>query len=128
MNNGPGQSPPLRLSPSASRLPLLKPIFALALLIILAATSWASAQMPFWHTPRELVTHPWFIATLVDTYLAFFTFWLWVAYKERSNFARLLWLVLIFALGNIAIAGYMLWQLFRLPPRACIEDLLLRRP
>jgi hypothetical protein len=121
------QSPPLRLSPPASRLPLLKLVFALAFLTILAATSWASAQMPFWHTPRELVTHPWFIATLVDTYLAFFTFWLWVAYKERSNLARLLWLLLIFALGNLAIAGYMLLQLFRLPRQASIEELLLRR-
>ncbi len=30
------------------------------------------------------------------------------------------------ALGNIAIAGYLLWQLFRLPPGAPLERLLLR--
>lgn len=105
----------------------LKLVFALAFLVILGTTGWASAQMPFWHTPRELVMHPWFIATLVDTYLAFFTFWLWVAYKESSNLARLVWLALIFGLGNMAIAGYMLWQLFRLPPQAGIQELLLRR-
>jgi hypothetical protein len=122
MENQPSPS-----SPPASRLSLLKAVFALAFLTILCATTWASLQMPFWHTPRELVTHPWFLATLVDTYLAFFTFWLWVAYKERSNLARLVWLVLIFCLGNLAIAGYMLWQLFRLPPQASVEELLLRR-
>ena len=105
----------------------LKLIFALALITILGATTWASLQMPFWKTPQAVVGHPWFIATLVDTYLAFFTFWVWVAYKETSNLARLVWLVLIFALGNIAIAGYMLLQLLRLPPWAGVEDLLLRR-
>jgi len=105
----------------------LKLIFTLALIAILSATTWASLQMPFWKTPQAVVGHPWFIATLVDTYLAFFTFWVWVAYKETSNLARLVWLLLIFALGNIAIAGYMLLQLFRLPPGGGVEDLLLRR-
>jgi hypothetical protein len=106
----------------------LKLVFTLALLCILGATAWASLQMPFWKTPQAVVTHPWFLATLVDTYLAFFTFWVWVAYKERSMLARAMWLLLIFALGNIAIAGYMLLQLWRLPPQARVEDLLLRRP
>ena len=105
----------------------LKLIFTLAFLAILGATTWASLQMPFWKTPQALVTHPWFIATLVDTYLAFFTFWVWVAYKESSNLVRAVWLVLIFGLGNIAIAGYMLWQLYKLPPGGGAEQLLLRR-
>lgn len=107
---------------------LLKIIFTLALLSILGATGWASTQMAMWDTPRAVATHPWFIATLVDTYLAFFTFWIWVAYKERSNIMRALWLLLIFALGNIAIAGYMLIQLWRLPRDAKAADLLLRTP
>jgi hypothetical protein len=103
-------------------------IFGLVFLTILGATSWASSQMAFWKTPQALVTHPWFIATLVDTYLAFFTYWLWVAYKETSNLARLLWLLLIFGLGNMAMAAYLLIQLYRLPAGATIEDLLLRHP
>lgn len=105
----------------------LKIVFTLILLTILSGTTWASLQMPFWETPQAIVTHPWFIATLIDTYLAFFTFWLWVAYKERSNPARLLWLLLIFGLGNIAMAGYALIQLWRLPAGAKVEDFLLRR-
>ena len=106
---------------------VLKIVFTLAFLTILGATSWAWLQLPFWKTPQAVVGHPWFLATLVDTYLAFFTFWLWVAYKESSNLVRALWLVLIFVLGNLAIAGYMLWQLYRLPPGAGAEQLLLRR-
>lgn len=104
----------------------LKLIFALVFVTILAATSWATSMLPFYKTPQALVTHPWFIATLVDTYLAFFTFWLWVAYKERTVVARVVWLVLIFALGNMAMAAYALLTLFRLPANATIEDFLLR--
>ena len=71
--------------------------------------------------------HPWFIATLFDTYFAFFTFWLWVAYKQRDWLKRIAWLRAILLLGNIAMATYMLIQLFRLPADAKIEELLLRR-
>lgn len=106
----------------------LKLVFALIFVTIAAATGWASSILPFYETPRALVTHPWFIATLVDTYLAFFTYWLWVAYKERSWLARIVWLLLIFALGNMAMAGYALLTLFRLPKDATIEDFLLRSP
>ena len=106
---------------------VLKLVFAAALLAILGTTLWASGQCPVWAVPPAVAQHPWFIATLVDTYLAFTTIWLWVAYKERSNLVRALWLLLIFGLGNIAIAGYLLIQLFRLPPGAGIEQLLLRR-
>jgi hypothetical protein len=106
----------------------LKLIFALILVTIVCATSWASSILPFYKTPQPIVTHPWFIATLVDTYLAFFTYWLWVAYKETSNIARIIWLLLIFALGNMAMAAYALITLFRLPAGASIEDFLLRRP
>ena len=104
----------------------LRIVFTLALAAIVAATGWASLQLPMWDTPRAVATHPWFIATLVDTYLAFFTIWLWVAYQQRSMPMRLLWLLLIFGLGNIAIAGYLLLRLWRLPRDASVEMLLLR--
>lgn len=71
-------------------------------------------------------THPWFVATLLDAYFGFLWFWLWIAYRERGVFARLVWLVAILALGNIAMAGYVLWQLARLPRGAGVEALLLR--
>ena len=78
-------------------------------------------------TPREVVLHPWFIATLFDTYFGFLTFYVWLAYKETSNLARILWLLAILLLGNIAMAIYLLRELFRLPTNATMEDLLLRR-
>lgn len=106
----------------------LRWIFTGVLVAMLAVTSWASLQVALWQTPRAVATHPWFIATLFDTYFAFLTFYLWVAYKERRWVARIAWLLAILLLGNIAMALYMLIQLFRLPRNARIEQLLLRQP
>jgi len=106
---------------------LLRIAFGVVLVSMLAVTSWASMEVALWKTPRAVATHPWFIATLFDTYFAFLTFYLWLAYKETSNVARALWLVAILLLGNIAMATYMLIQLFRLPANATLEELLLRR-
>ena len=100
---------------------------AFVLIAMLAVTTWASLQVPLWETPRAVATHPWFIATLFDTYFAFLTFYVWLAYKETSNLARVLWLLAILLLGNIAMAIYLLRELFRLPTTATMEDLLLRR-
>ena len=83
---------------------------------------------------RELFGHagrganPWFVATLFDAYFGFLWFWLWVAYKERGWVPRLAWLVLILGLGNMAMAAYVLMQIWRLPKGARFEDLLLRKP
>lgn len=106
---------------------LLRILFSVVLLAMLAVTGWASSQVALWKIPASVGGHPWFIATLFDTYFAFLTFWLWLAYKERHWPARLTWLVAILLLGNIAMAGYMLLQLFRLPRTATLEDLLIRR-
>lgn len=105
----------------------LRIAFGCILITMLCVTSWASLQCPLWKTPQAVVTHPWFIATLFDTYFAFLTFYAWLAYKETCWFSRAAWLVAIVLLGNIAISSYMLMTLFRLPANAKIEQVLLRR-
>lgn len=106
---------------------LLRCFFIVVLVSMLGVTSWASMQCALWDTPRAVATHPWFIATLFDTYWAFLTFYCWVAYKERSWIAKFAWLIAILLLGNIAMAVYMLIQLFRVSANARIEDILLRK-
>ena len=104
----------------------LRFLFAFILIAMLAVTGWASSQVALWNIPASVGGHPWFVATLFDTYFAFLTFYCWVAYKETSNLARIVWLLAILLLGNIAMAIYMLWKLAKLPPEAKIEALLLR--
>jgi hypothetical protein len=107
-------------------IPILRLVFLLILASIVGTTAWASSVVALWETPRAVFTHPWFLATLADAYLAFFTFWLWVAYQERHWPGRIGWLIAICLLGNIAMAVYVLLRLFRLPADAPIERLLLR--
>jgi len=103
-------------------------VAAIAVLIaMLTVTTWASNCVALWNMPRAVATHPWFIATLFDTYFAFLAFWAWVAYKETSWVARGLWLLAILLLGNIAISIYVLRELFRVPADATFEQVLLRR-
>lgn len=106
---------------------LLRIVFSIVVLAMLAVTSWASLKVAMWDTPRAVATHPWFIATLFDTYFAFLTFWLWLAWRERHWIPRLAWLVAILLLGNIAMAGYVLVALFRLPTTASVDQLFTRK-
>ena len=106
----------------------LRGFFVVVLVAMLGVTSWASSIVALWETPRAVATHPWFIATLFDTYFAFLTFYCWVAYKETSNVARVVWLMAILLLGNIAMAIYMLRALFKVPKDADMKTILLRNP
>lgn len=105
----------------------LRVFFSVVLLSMLVVTSWASMNCALWDIPSSVGGHPWFIATLFDAYWAFLTFYCWVVYKERGWIARIGWLIGILLLGNIAMAIYMLIQLFRVPANAKIEEVLLRR-
>lgn len=79
-----------------------------------ALIAWASLEQPIFGIPREVFTNPWFVATLFDAYFAFITFYVFVAWKEQSIGARVLWLPVVLLWGNFAMAVYMLVELFRI--------------
>jgi hypothetical protein len=105
----------------------LRVLFSVVIASMLAVTTWASLHTPLFSIPREVFGHPWFIATLVDAYWAFIAFYVWVAWKEQSITARLLWFVAIIALGNIAMAAYFLRELFRVPAASPLDAVFTRR-
>jgi len=109
--------------------------FALAALFgLIGVSAWATGHQSIVVAIKDLLAqpgggnNPWLLATLLDAYFGFLWFWLWVAYKETGWRARSGWLLLILLLGNMAMAIYMLIQLWRMPPQAGIDQLLLRRP
>lgn len=105
----------------------LRGLFILILVSMLGVTTWASLHTPLFAIPREVFGHPWFIATLFDAYWAFVAFYVWVAWKEQSLGARFLWFIAIIALGNIAMAAYMLRELFRVPAAGPLDEVFTRR-
>lgn len=111
----------------ARPVPLLRAVFAGILVVMLVATVTASLDYSILEVPARIGGDAWFHATLADAYCGFLTFWCWVAYREKTCFARAAWLVAILLLGNIAMAGYMLALLWRLPADASPADILLRR-
>jgi hypothetical protein len=97
----------------------LRGLFLVVLASMLWVTSWASMHQSlgaFAHGP--VMRDPWVIATLFDAYWGFIAFFVWVAWKEQSFAARTLWFLSLIALGNLAIAAYMLAQLFRVKASA----------
>lgn len=106
----------------------LKAWFLLVLLAMLAVTTWAGMQENLFVAGGRLIRDPWGLATLFDAYFAFLAFWLWLAWRERAWLPRILWLLAILALGNLAMAGYVLIQLFSLGPGADLGALFQRKP
>lgn len=95
------------------------------LAIMLYVTISASLQQDLISATRQLWPDLWFRATLADAYCGFLFFWLWVAWREQSPAKGVLWFVLIMALGNLAMAGYILLQLRSWNPSDGVARLLL---
>lgn len=104
----------------------LKLLFVAIFLWMTVLTIRTSMAVSLWSAWDSLAGNPWSVATLYDAYFGFLTFWVWVSYKENTMWSRLLWLVLILGLGNIAMSLYVLIQLFRLKPDEPAEALLRR--
>jgi len=105
----------------------LRILFLTVLVSMLAVTGWASWQCALFEIPRQVWSHPWFIATLVDAYWGFITFYVWAAWKEQGSVARILWLLAVLALGNIAMAAYFLRELFTLRLGDGLTEVFTRR-
>ena len=104
----------------------LKLLFGAILVVMLWVTLRASLARSVFEN-GALLRDPWGLATLADAYCGFLTFYAWVFYKESRAAARGVWLLLILALGNIAMSIYVLREVLRLPAGAGPEALLLRR-
>ena len=106
----------------------LRALFVVVLGSMLGVTSWASLHQPLGEFARSAVMRdPWVIATLCDAYWGFVAFFVWVAWKEQALAARIAWFIALMALGNIAIATYMLRALFSVPATGPLAEVFTRR-
>lgn len=108
----------------------MRPLWAFAILVfaaMVAVTTWASLEANVFVGFQRLLADRWGVATLFDAYFGFLWFWLWILAKEGHLGRSLLWLLLLVALGNLAMAAYVMVQLHRLKPGEGVEALLLRK-
>lgn len=100
--------------------------FVFVFVAMVLVTGVASLDRGVFAAGSALWPDPWFRATLADAYFGFLTVWVWVAYRERTVWARLAWLAGFLTLGNLAMAAYALLSLRRLPADAPLWHALLR--
>ena len=107
----------------------LKILFALIIASMLAVTGYASAHQSMfaWTGMTRGEDRYWTIATMFDAYFGFLTFYMWVLYKEARALPRVLWFIAIMALGNMAMASYVLWQLSKLRRHEPASHILVAR-
>jgi len=110
-----------------STINFLKALFNLFFLGMLSVTIIASIDQNIFEAVGNMWPNWWFKATLVDAYIGFFTFFVWVAYKELHLWRKILWFALIMLLGNVAISAYMLIELYKLRVGDTFATLLTRR-
>jgi formate hydrogenlyase subunit 3/multisubunit Na+/H+ antiporter MnhD subunit len=107
----------------------LQILFTFILVTLTAWNVWTSTQQPVWEW-GGLTTPPdnlWTIATLLDAYYGFITFFVWVCWKESRTWPRTAWFLAIMLLGNVAMSVYVLRQLARLAPGDGMDRLLAGR-
>lgn len=105
----------------------LRGLFVVILAVMLWGTVRASLAQALFDIPPEVYGNPWFQVTLLDAYFAFLTFYVWVAWKEQSAGARVLWFLAVILWGNFAMATYMLVQLFRASADAPLAQVFTTR-
>jgi hypothetical protein len=105
----------------------LKLLFAGIFVYMTAVTIRAGMAISLWDAWADYAANPWAVATLYDAYFGFLTFYVWVWFKERRVWLRVLWFVLIMCLGNIAMSMYVLIQLHRLKADEPAEAVLWTR-
>ena len=61
----------------------------------------------------ELLRNPWGIVSIVDLYVGFALFSIWIAIREKNTLAAVIWIILMMVLGFFTGSLYVLIALYR---------------
>jgi hypothetical protein len=105
----------------------LKLLFGFIFVFMTVMTVRTSLQQNLWEARTAYAANPWAMATLYDAYCGFITFFCWLAWRERSAAAKVVWFVLVMGLGNIAMSLYVLIQVFQLKQEEGVSGLFRQK-
>lgn len=91
---------------------------------IVISTSLESSLFKEWDFLGSI---PWMRATLWDFYANILIITLWMFYKEKSIWLKIVWVILFVCLGAIATSAYVLIKLFKLKPGQGVKELVAER-
>lgn len=85
---------------------LLTALFTFFLILIV----WAILQKPITESGALLLNDPWGIVTLVDLYIGFLIFILFVHILEKTFWKTALWAIFLLTLGNLVSLAYIVFN------------------
>lgn len=89
----------------------VKIIAVVGLLAMTAAILYAFIAGDFASEGAWIASHPWGIVSLVDLYVGFVIFSMWIVFREQSLARSVIWVALMMVLGNWTAALYVLLAL-----------------
>lgn len=92
---------------------LAKVIAWIALLAMTGALLNGFINGNFGQDGAELLANPWGIVSLIDLYAGFVLFSMWIAFREKSVWAAIIWIMLMMVLGFFTGSLYVLVMLYR---------------
>jgi len=92
---------------------IAKIIALIGLIAMTGAILYAFVAGDFATEGAWITSHPWGIVSLVDLYVGFIIFSMWIVYREKSPVAAVVWVVLMMILGNWTAALYVLLALVK---------------
>ncbi len=74
---------------------------------------YAMAQSSIFDQGAALLDNPWGIVSLVDLYVGFFLFTLWIFYREATLYQAIIWGVFMMIFGFLTASVYLLVLSFK---------------
>ena len=59
-----------------------------------------------------LISNPWGLVSLVDLYVGFILFSMWIIYRESSLFSKIIWVFLMMTFGFLTASIYLLYAAY----------------
>lgn len=59
----------------------------------------------------ELLANPWGVVSLVDLYVGFTVFSMWIAFREANVVAAVIWIIFMMGLGSFTACLYVLYAI-----------------
>ncbi|NMC53674.1 MAG: DUF1475 family protein [Chloroflexi bacterium] len=85
---------------------LAKTISLIGVFAMTAVLIYAFTRGDFFAEGSQLLSMPWGIVSLVDLYVGFSLFSMWVIYREKSALRSIIWVAFIMVLGFFTVSVY----------------------
>ena len=95
------------------KMKIAKAIAFIGLLAMTAGLANGFINGDFFKDGSELLANPWGIVSIIDLYVGFIIFSMWIAFREKRVIVAAAWIILVMVLGFFTASLYVLVALYR---------------